>query len=543
MYRVLIVDDEKIVRIALKSIIPWEENGFTIVGAAGDGMSALSMVEDSYPDIIITDLKMPKLDGIGLIKKLKENGYKGRIIVLSNYGEFELVREAMKYGACDYLLKLTLKSEELLELLMKITEDIKAERSQNELEQLEKIEIRESRQVLKSQFFRELLSDGIADLGSIKRKGEKLNVKLEESSFFMLYILIDNLNGNLFTAKINDRKLLTASVSNIVSEILSIKSGVEVIETGIDTFLAIIPCDDGEDFREKAYQAGINISRSILTYLNITVSIVVGGQFKGLQEMKKIYDACVASAEVRFYKGYGSIIGMDSHVNKMDNPCLMELAAITASEIKRFLEVGGLAMANAEIEKILTYAEKEMVEPNELKRLIRFVIEDLDKQLIEWRLKSSLPRIRFEEELLKSQTIEKVRAIVHECLQDLKLMVDEAKNEKFRKEICLIKDYIVRHYDEKINLEMIAKQVNMNKSYLCRMFKKETGKTLVNYLNDIRMQKAYELLKQPGSTVKEVSAAVGISDQFYFYRVFTKYSGVNPTEFKKQCKLSGKESQ
>lgn len=119
MYRALIVDDEDIIKIGLKTIIDWEQLGFEIVGTAEDGLEAIKKVEELSPDLIITDIIMPRMDGIELMEELKKRGFAGKIIVLSNYGEVDYVKRAMKLGAEDYILKVSYSKEEFAVLLNK----------------------------------------------------------------------------------------------------------------------------------------------------------------------------------------------------------------------------------------------------------------------------------------------------------------------------------------------------------------------------------------------------------------------------------------
>ena len=121
MYSILIIDDEPIVKIALRSILPWEEHGFFICGTASNGLEAVPLIEKHHPDIIITDLKMPEMDALELIRFLKEKEYPGEILVLSNYEDFDSVRSALLLGAADYLLKIKIQPDTLLACLNKTT--------------------------------------------------------------------------------------------------------------------------------------------------------------------------------------------------------------------------------------------------------------------------------------------------------------------------------------------------------------------------------------------------------------------------------------
>lgn len=123
MRRVLIVDDEVLVRIGIKHSITWDQNGFELIGEASDGKEALEMIQKLAPDIVILDINMPVLNGIEVLRELKEQKYKGKVIVLTCFNEIEYARSAMKYGASDYVLKTTLNTDELLNALLDLEFD------------------------------------------------------------------------------------------------------------------------------------------------------------------------------------------------------------------------------------------------------------------------------------------------------------------------------------------------------------------------------------------------------------------------------------
>lgn len=534
MYRVLIVDDEKIVRIALKTLIQWEEYGFIVVGGAPDGLSAFAMIEKHSPEVLITDLRMPKMDGIALIKKLKENGYTGKIIVLSNYGEFELVKEAMRLGIYDYILKLTLKSDEFIAMMQKIAAEISEEKHKSEKELVEKISLDESRQALKSIFFKELLTEEVLDPEEASKSAKLLGIECDYENFYLLYILFAPPESSDANGPVNDRKLLSSSVSNIIFEILGHKPGMEVVEMGPDRSAVIIPAGEASALIDKAYQSAVNISRSIKTYLNINVSIVVSKEFQGLTGMREMFRLCTEYANARFYDGFGSIIRMDHSLKKGNSNALTNLTIKTRKSLQRSLEFSEPEEALKEIDRYLCSVAEGSFEASELKKQVSLLLDELEKDLLESDTEENAPLKKCKEEIQRAETIIALKSGFANAVKCLSREIEEERKQRHRKEITHITEYLNKNYGRKISLDNIAKQVNLNKSYLCRMFKKETGQSLMNYLNNIRMEKAGEFLKQVDASVKEAAAAVGVGDPFYFCKIFIKYHGISPTDYKKR---------
>ena len=197
MYNILIVDDEPIVKIALRSILPWEEYGFFICGTAGNGLEALSLVEKQHPDVIITDLKMPGMDGLELIRTLKEKNYPGEILVLSNYEDFDSVRSALLLGAADYLLKIKIQADTLLACLNKTTE--KLQKKAGEKSPVPEEIISENRNRLLLSFFQRDSS-----LASFIRENRETELGFMEKSCAICYVTFEKfLSNNAFSISAN----------------------------------------------------------------------------------------------------------------------------------------------------------------------------------------------------------------------------------------------------------------------------------------------------------------------------------------------------
>lgn len=189
MYNILIVDDEPIVKIALRSILPWEEYGFFICGTAGNGLEALSLVEKQHPDVIITDLKMPGMDGLELIRTLKEKKYPGEILVLSNYEDFDSVRSALLLGAADYLLKIKIQADTLLACLNKTTE--KLQKKAGEKSPVPEETISENRNRLLLSFFQ-----GDSSLASFIQENRETKLGFMEKSCAICYVTFEKFLSN-----------------------------------------------------------------------------------------------------------------------------------------------------------------------------------------------------------------------------------------------------------------------------------------------------------------------------------------------------------
>lgn len=407
MLNILIVDDEQIVRVYLQSIINWEEEECRLVGTCKNGMEALEILDKQPIDLVLTDLKMPKMNGLQLIEEIKIRNLQTSVIVLSNHSDYDLVRQAMKLGALDYYIKINLQPEDVRHFLKQVREDVN-----EKLLRQSKLREEEKRQI-------ENFKLGRKSFLTTVLKGDVYYTEPELQQYVEMYHLLEP-QLSLYRLRLKESEKIEQSqfpyLDAIISEQLK-RFDFDIVHINQEKILVIIY--EREVLEEPILSdCWLTVVKNIHHYLNTE-----------LQASKRLV------------------------INS-----IRKLTACT----KLFQEGGAPDRDNP-------------------------IIPDED--------------------------------LAH-----------------YRPEIQLVLNFIHENYMERITLQDLATYACLNEAYLSRLFKVETKKTLNSYLNELRIYKAKELLKQPDIMVKEVAQLVGIKDQLYFNRVFKKFCGENPSEYQDRVK-------
>ncbi len=531
MIPVLFVDDEMIVRVALKSMVDWEKTEFEIVGAVSDGETALQYIEKYSPRIIVTDLKMPHLDGIGLAKELYERGYPGKIIILTSFGEIELAREALRYGVTDYLLKANFTDKELLEALRKAAGKLPEDRRPSpKTEQVQ------------SEFDQPRIYSMLYGPDE-----EKLRILSSGRTYSGVFTALYVFKKELLTAgrpaaRQNEPDMTSKEMlSSLISETFDAGSGMKVIPlTPVDA-LIILPPESGGPAEGILERVLLRIQNSVKIYMNTEAGFVLSEPFASEPELAAKLKGCAGAASVSFYKGFGSLIRQEDgglYVNEVteDQQDAMELIC------------AGIAFCEYEEAEILAASilesfEKQRIRPDGACDYIRKLFRNI---LLFGSAGSGKNSGRFERlaaDCRECGTVSEFESAVTGLIRAVSESAADGRTGKYRQDVVRITVYIKENITQKITLAQIAKLVNMNESYVSRLFKNETGVNLTSYINLLKMGKAIELLKDPDVMVKEVANRLGFDEQSYFNRIFNKYLSSSPSEFKKRYKKSIKVGQ
>lgn len=529
--RILIVDDETLVRIGVKSCIQSQYNSYEIIEAV-DGKQALEIAREMKPQLIITDIKMPVMDGLQLIENVNKLELDTRFIVLSCFDEYEYVRKALKMGAKDYILKHKMDPENIYSLI----ESVKAEldtagANKNSLV----VQNKDSIDIIKQEFIKSLIRENSYSQDFVNEKVKKYNMRLKGKQFSLCILGIDNYGEVKERYTERDHYLLTYSVCNIADELLSNYGNGEVAHYSQNKFLILLAFDTND--QKELLQSTFNIIKEIQTtlqrYLNILSSYGITTPVPSLRGLFKYYGKAQKVYEYKFYKGNKSII-FDYEISQLEEGkgnYLLPDAESFCSQL--------FCCDKEDISPVVQQMLKGIAgvfEPYP-EKLKLFVIDLMEKTLKKMADNYDL----FENTISYKELIPKISQAENICYLSDSLcgMLNQIakgfreKEKRFCSPMVLkVIKLLESRYEENISLEQVAEELKVNPSYLSRAFKKETGENFVDYLTNIRMKKAKELLKATELSVHEVALHVGYPNQQYFSKVFKKLCNITPTEFK-----------
>ncbi|GIO15536.1 AraC family transcriptional regulator [Cohnella xylanilytica] len=530
MHKVLIVDDELLMRIGLKSMIDWEERGFRIVGEAANGKEALDLVDIHKPELIITDIKMPVMDGLELIRENSRKHDGCQYIILSCLDEFHYAQEAVRLGAADYLIKSDIKPRQLIDALDKIQKRIAKDSIQGVAAAL-KEQVKEGIGYLKETLFKELIS-GFRDEKEIVEKTEPLNIALVQGPMILVKLKVDRFEQIRRKYVEQDEKLLRYSVVNIIEEIISRRRRREVIVENSAEYLLVMNSDGefihGEDY-ESYNRLFDKIQTSLKDFLNITVAIGVSSVATGFGGLKKAYREANMAVKSLFFDNRARIAYYDDIPQKSRN---LEIYPITQEDERKFrLDVENSVEGAIHY---ITNMQQELQQEGYSEQAARKAYISILSLISSCY--PSIPTFGDDgrtvyEQLLQEETLGGMHELTLRFLEECER---HDQNQSYRPQSYAeqARAIIISQYAEDISLQTVADSINVNSSYLSRVFKQETGENFINFLTKIRIEKAQSLLKDKNIRIYEVANRVGYPNTTYFSKLFKKTTGLSPEEYR-----------
>ncbi|MEK0314600.1 response regulator [Cohnella sp. 56] len=540
--KLMIVDDEQLMRQGIIKKVQMSGLPLTIVAEAGDGAAALHKLDEAKPDIVITDIRMPVMDGLVFISEALLTNPGLQFIVISGYGEFEHAQKAIRYGVTDYLLK-PVEREELKESLARIIDKIEKRRQQSSLgEQLKHLQ-NNNQETLRQQMLSKFIQYGAEGTESAAARDEKLSVmKLNCSHFIAVVFELAPLKLPHLSFRQEDEKLLWFAVKNIISTALEStdQEGVLFRHVMHENELVYVFGSQIPVKSEVLNQELNEIMDGIVRHLKLKVSIGCGAAVHRMDGIQQSYQQARQALRNRILYGWNRIYmaasehgkaELHSVITEEDEALLLRcLSECNSGVLNKWIDRKVEAIAAGE-QVSFTHLESFCLEFHLLLRkylltqtsIPEWVIGELD-DLLKWL--HELNDWRDIPEQLK------------EMLQNIIGHLFKLRHSSEYTVIDEVKRYIDANLNEQISLQTIAERFFFHPSYFSRRFKERFGESFVNYLTAARIRKSEQLLHEPNLQIQQVAELVGFQDAAYFSSVFRKSTGMTPNQYRSKASSS-----
>ena len=536
MYKVLIVDDESLIRKGLRNIINWKMLDCEVCGDATDGIQAIEQIKALMPEIIVTDIHMPGMDGLSMIKEVKSIVPNSKIIILTGYRDFDYVQEAIKCGAFDYLLKPS-KIEELTSVITRAVEDIKKQTVKHQEFDKFKLLFEQNIPVLREKLLYDIVYGLNANEHEISEKMKLFNLEIND---FVL-VIMENDSDDKNSGSQYDKHLYQYGIVNSFEEIFSDKYGVISINLNSTRVGIIVQPKEGGNIDVAEVTERCSMLQDIIrNCFGFTVTIAVSSAGVAALELPQKLRECLGSLDYKQYMGNNAIIQYSDlkAFFKYDDYTILEKHQ---KQLLESIKSGNESMAKAEVQNITRYVSSNNVNFDYAKNFyyttlssinsIRISIATADSDKRHEESKDITSLLSFIE---KSESMADLNSLLEDVSEKMVQKVNNYNNKSLKLILRKAIDYIHEHYNEPVTLNEVAENIYVSTFYISRMFKKELGKSFVDYLNDVRIEKAKELLRDVKYKTYEVAELVGIADAHYFSKLFKKYSGMTPSEYREQ---------
>lgn len=543
MLKIFLAEDEVVVRETIKRMIPWEELGFELVGEAADGEMALPLLIRQQPDLLITDIKMPFMDGLTLARLTKKEIPGLKVVILSGYDDFNYAKQAIGIGVEDYLLKPITKNA-LSERLSEIRSRYEHEKTQKEYYEKFQREMQAYEKNSSRDFF-EALVGGSMDMMEVYKRAEKLGLDIVAEAYNVL-IFTMNCDED-FSGQRDEYSSWEAESLELLENFFAGHSSAMLFRSNIFSYGVLLKGQ--RETIEENTRACVDEIRKILSRQDGRREwfLAVGQSVERLSQIQKSYHTASRAFSQRYlydenilyYDEMETMEHPGGQAETEDNAYLqkVDVNALNPAILQKFLS-NGLQEETENFVKDYFYAIGQ--EPMESLVFRNYVILNVRFSVISF-IKglgcdtNEMESADTEEVLAESgKNMESAIAYAKKMISQAIEIRDQNSGNKNRSILKTAVDFIDSHYmDEEISLNTVANVANVSSNHFSALFSQNMGQTFIEYLTTLRMNKAKELLRCTGMRSSEIAGEIGYKDAHYFSYLFKKTQGMTPSDYRK----------
>lgn len=536
MYRILLVDDEALIREAVSDNVKWEQYGYELAGSCENGREALEFIEKNPVDVVLTDICMPYMDGMELSERLCEDYPAIKIIILSGYDDFDYAKKAIRYGVKEYLLK-PITAEEMGDVLLALKSEMDKERkAEQKLSRLESA-YRKGQKLLYSDALLHLIRGSKAD-EETRRELAKVGLALD---FAVYRVAVAELDIYVSSSALDEERkkesaLMAFVLHNISQEIVKRNMAGEVCQ-GKDHRTYMLLCSNRPmEFRQTVKKICSEIITQMNQIMHLEVNIGLGSYASELENIYKSYEEAEEALEYHYIMGGNHVMEIETireEKNQADvDKMLGDMALHVKENDRNKIQNDFAGMEEALRECCYDRRSAGVV----LQRVVEMLDELCRVSEMESGRRAACKEEILEKALNAGELKDAVDILESYCLE-VGEQLDNQKNIGGRKYAVMAMDYIEKNYgDCDLSLHSVCSYLNISTSRFSTIFKQATGTTFMDVLIGLRMQKAKELLAHTDMKNYEIAERVGFNDSHYFSIAFKKTTGKTPTEYAKEMR-------
>lgn len=538
MLKVFLAEDEYVVREGIKNNIDWQGHGYEFVGEASDGELAFPMIQRLKPDIVITDIRMPFMDGLELSRMIKKEMPWIEVIILSGYAEFDYAKEAISIGVAHYLTK-PISGDELLSEIDALADKIEEKKRERELKDKYIREMAENYDEDRRKLFRNIVT---GDMSISKLNEQAKSLELDIIAGYYGIVLLHVLSSH------HTELEYSGSVVAIYEEIgkKAADKGAIIFDRNLEGKAILFKADTEERFNEILSDTIEEMEGILREYEHVRYYGGIGEGVCRLTEIPHSFETAshafahryfTDKSEFRIYREserIGTYKEDDFSISSVD-PGLMD-----RSRVSGFLHKGTVQEVGYFIGELFDNIGENALRSNLLRQ---YIATDVYFAVAAFLESLGCDRNEIEPFNVAEGDIRDTDSTVTYLSEILKKAItvrDKNVTNKYNDIIDEVKKYIDENYsDAEMSLNKLASHVNFSPNHLSMIFSGQTGMTFIKYLTDLRIEKAKELLRCSSKRSVDISTEVGYKDPHYFSYLFKKTVGVTPTQYRSECRSEG----
>jgi len=538
MYKVFLVEDEIVIREGIKNIIHWNEEGFEIVGDESDGELAYPMIIREQPDILITDIKMPFMDGLELSKLLKKDMPQLKIIIISGYSDFGYAQQAIDIGVNEYLLKPVI-STKLVAAVKNAAVAIEKERNEKQILEQYKHLVYQKQGEKRKDFFNYLVS-GKLSLSQIIEQEVELGINMVASVFC---VLLFQFKAHEDMYEYSDE---IAQCEARMTQDLTRFPNIKIFERGMDGWAFILLGENELQIKALTQE----LCNLLICICDDNKAHYFGGIGRGvyrIRDLQRSYLDANSAFSLRFFESrdqflsYNNVRNIKAQIGNRINVSELNLEKLDRNLLEEFLKRGTIHDVDEFVESYFGGFASNAMNSAVFRH---YIIMDGYTVIMKLLKTLNYPKEKIDNSLKSMNTVTEQLSSLEDCCKFYKSILKEVidlrnKNSQKRYAVLIEKarEYIHQKFAmSDLTLDKIASTVNVSPNYFSSLFNQETGMTFIEYLTDIRMERAKDYLRCSSRKITEIGFLVGYQDSHYFSYIFKKTQNCTPSQYRLQGK-------